>query len=93
MSRKVPCGTSGGKVTWLRVPIHIAPSARKHGITDENILHAFSNPMRVEYHDDGFTMIRGADCAGNPLEVGFIEVGDGVVIIHADRDRRQGRGR
>ena len=38
-------------------------------------------------------MIRGADWAGNPLEVGFIEADDGVVIIHADRDRRQERGR
>lgn len=93
MSRKVPCGDSGSKVTWLRVQIHIAPVARKHSITDEDMLHAFRNPVRVEYHDDGFTMIRGADRAGNPLEVGFIEADDGVVIIHADRDRRQERGR
>jgi hypothetical protein len=93
MSRKVACDASAGKVTWLRVQIHIAPAARKHHITDENMLHAFRNPTRVEYHDDGFTMIRGADWGGNPLEVGFIEADDGVVIIHADRDRRQERAR
>ncbi len=93
MTRKVACHTSGGKVTWLRVQIHIAAGARKHGITDEDMLHAFRNPTRVEYHDDGFTMSRGADWAGNPLEVGFIEAGDGIVIIHADRDRRQERDR
>jgi len=41
----------------------ITPSARRHGVTDESILHAFNNPIRVERHDEGFTMVVGADAA------------------------------
>lgn len=62
----------------------IAPSARRHGVPDESILHAFSNPIRVERQDEGFTMVVGADVAGGLYEVGFVEGADEtVVIVHA----------
>jgi hypothetical protein len=92
VTRKVPCGHSGGKVTWLRVPV-IAPSARKHGVADEDILHAWRNPVTVTYHDEGFTMITGPDRAANLLEIGIIEASDGIVIIHAMRARTVKRSR
>lgn len=37
----------------------IADSARKHGVSDEDILHAYANPIRVFELDDGLTMIIG----------------------------------
>jgi hypothetical protein len=62
----------------------IAPSAHKHGVSDEDMLHAWRNPVMVTYHDDGFTMIIGPDRAGNPLEVGTVDAADdAAVIIHA----------
>ena len=35
----------------------IAPSARKHGLADDTMLHAFNNPIRAEDLDDGLTML------------------------------------
>lgn len=39
----------------------IAVSARKHGVTDEDMLHAYRNPIRLFELDEGFTMIIGAN--------------------------------
>ena len=61
----------------------IATSARKHGIHDDDMLHAFNNPMFVDEFDDGFVMFVGADTAGNLLEVGVIDSTDGPIIVHA----------
>lgn len=36
----------------------IAPSARKHGVSDEDIRHAYANPIRVFEVDDGFARPR-----------------------------------
>ena len=47
----------------------IAPSARKHGIPDADMIHAFNHPMFVDDLDDGFTMFVGADAATNLLEM------------------------
>jgi hypothetical protein len=84
--RKVTCKAIGGKVTWLRVP-HIAPSARKHGISDDDMLHAFRNPIGVDYLDESRTMLIGPARDGALLEVGVADSADGPVIIHADRAR------
>jgi hypothetical protein len=62
----------------------ITSSARRHGVADESILHAFNNPIGVDRHDEGFTMVVGADEAGRLIEVGFVEAADEtVVIVHA----------
>lgn len=61
----------------------VAPSARKHGLRDDQILHAFNNPMRAEDLDEGLTMLVGPDHAGNPLEIGVVDSDDGPVIVHA----------
>jgi hypothetical protein len=68
------------------VPV-ISPSARKHGISDEDMLHALRNPAGVDYLDDGLTMFIGAAQDGTLLEVGAVDGDDGPVIIHADRAR------
>jgi hypothetical protein len=48
----------------------IAPIARKHNVSDEAMLHAFSIPIRAEELDDGLVMLVGPDHAGNLFEVG-----------------------
>ena len=61
----------------------IAPTARRHGVDDATILHAFNNPIRVEELDEGMTMLIGPDHAGNPDEIGVVASTDGPVIVHA----------
>lgn len=61
----------------------VLPSARKHGVRDEDLLHAFNNPIRAEDLDEGLTMLVGPDHAGNLLEVGVVESEDGPLIVHA----------
>jgi hypothetical protein len=60
----------------------ILASARKHGVTDEDMLHAYRHPIRVFEFDD-LTMLVGADPAGRMLEIGTATA-DGVeFILHA----------
>jgi hypothetical protein len=61
----------------------IATSARKHGIPDNDMLHAFNHPILVDDLDDGLVMFVGADTAGNLLEIGVIDTTDGPIIVHA----------
>ena len=61
----------------------IAASARKHGIHDDNVIHAFNHPILVDDLDDGLTMFVGADTAGNLLEFGAIDSSDGPIVIRA----------
>jgi len=61
----------------------IAPSARKHGVSDEAIVHAFNNPIRVEDLEEGFVMFVGPDHAGNLFEIGVVSSDEGPVIVHA----------
>lgn len=61
----------------------IAPSARKHSIRDDDMIHAFNNPILVDELDEGFTMFVGADPAANLLEIGVVDASDGPIIVHA----------
>ena len=65
----------------------IAPSARKHGVADEDMLHALRNVIRVGAPEDGFTMLVGPARDGTMLEVGVAQGKRRSVIIHADRAR------
>jgi len=47
----------------------ILGSARKHGVADDDMLHAYRNPIRV-FDFDELTMLVGADAAGRLLEIG-----------------------
>ena len=47
----------------------VLASARKHGIPDSDMLHAYRHPIRV-FDLDGLTMLIGADDSGRMLEVG-----------------------
>jgi len=60
----------------------ILASARKHGISDKDMLHAYRNPIRV-FQLEELVMLIGADEAGRTLEVGVV-TGEGVdFIVHA----------
>ena len=50
----------------------IAASARRHGVSEETILHAFNNPIRSEDLDEGLVMLVGPDPAGQLYEIGVI---------------------
>jgi hypothetical protein len=63
--------------------LRIASSARKHGVTDETIHHAFNNPIRSEELDEDLTMLIGPDHAGNLYEIGVVDTADGPLVVHA----------
>jgi hypothetical protein len=60
----------------------IVVSARKHGIDDNDMLHAYRNPIRVFELDD-LVMLIGADESGQMLEIG-VAAAEGIeFIVHA----------
>lgn len=57
-------------------------SARKHGIPDEDMLHAYRNPIRVFELDD-LAMLIGPDRSATLLEIG-VATAEGIdFIVHA----------
>lgn len=66
----------------MRVDPVVLASARKHGIRDDDMLHAYRNPLRVFDLTD-LTMLIGADESGRLLEIG-VAVAEGVeFLVHA----------
>lgn len=66
----------------------IVASARKHGISDDDMLHAYRNPIRV-FESHGLVMLIGGDESGRMLEIG-VAAAEGIeFIVHAmaARDR------
>ena len=63
------------------------PIARKHGVTDADILHAVDHALGAAEQDDGKVLYLGADRAGNMLEV-VTRDDDTEIVIHAMRMRR-----
>jgi hypothetical protein len=60
----------------------ILDSARKHGLSDDDILHAYRNPIRV-FEVDDLTMLIGPDHAARLLEIG-VATAEGIeFIVHA----------
>ncbi len=57
-------------------------TARKHGVSDTDMLHAYRNPVRV-FDVEDLVMLIGADEAGRFLEIG-VATAEGVeFIVHA----------
>ena len=66
----------------------IEASARKHGVSDEDMLHALRHHWRAfETDDSDVTMFIGPSSAGAPVEVGVVSDEDGIAVIHAMRAR------
>ncbi|GAB2763139.1 hypothetical protein GCM10027174_44780 [Salinifilum aidingensis] len=51
----------------MREPL-LLPSARKHGIADDDMLHAYRNYLDAIEQTDEMTMLIGPDQAGRLLE-------------------------
>lgn len=66
----------------------IEASAHRHGVFDEEMIHALSNPIK-HYELDNMIMIIGPDLAGNLLEIGVVDSADYLVVIHAMRARKE----
>ena len=66
----------------------ILASARKHQISDDDMLHAYRNPIRV-FDLDELVMLIGPDTAARLVEVGVSEAEGIDFIVHAmpARDR------
>lgn len=60
----------------------ILASARKHQISDDDMLHAYRNPIRV-FDLDELDMLIGADTAGRMLEIGVAEAEGVEFVVHA----------
>ncbi len=67
----------------------IAESARKHEVSDQDILHAYANPMRIFELDEGFTMVIGANQAAIVYEIGVVNDRLSSVIVHAMKARKK----
>jgi hypothetical protein len=65
----------------LMDPVIVA-SARKHGISDNDMLHAYRNPLRVFQVED-LVMLIGGEETGRMLEVGVVAAEGIEFIIHA----------
>ena len=64
--------------------MEIHDSARRHGVADEDILHAVANAMVIEDRDDDTRLYLGAGAAGALLEVVTIVRQDGTELaIHS----------
>lgn len=60
----------------------IRDSARKYGIDEEDMLHAYCNPIRV-FNLGDLTMLIGADSYAGLLEIGVAEAEGLEFIVHA----------
>lgn len=75
--------------------MEIADSARKHGVPDEDILHAIRNVIRTIDQGHDLTLFVGHDFAGRLLEVVIVDddPAEEPVVIHAvalrEKFRRQ----
>jgi hypothetical protein len=69
--------------------------ARRHGVEDDDMLHALRNPVRTFLVAVDMTMVIGAARAGRLIEVGVVECRDepGLVVVHAMTARPKFLGR
>jgi hypothetical protein len=64
--------------------VDVEPSARRHGVHHDDMIHAVRHHWRAfETDDAAVTMFIGPSRDGEPLEVGVVEDDEGVAVIHA----------
>jgi hypothetical protein len=74
--------------------VEIHPSARKHGVADEDIIHAIEHALAIEDagEDPDRWLVLGPDRAGNLLEVVLLTTVERTqIVIHAMVMRTQFR--
>lgn len=70
--------------------MNISESAQKHGVDNEDIVHAWENAIRYveyEYQGEDRLLVIGADRHGRMLELVAVPADEPTRIIHADRLR------
>lgn len=70
--------------------MEVRPSARKHGVVDADIEHAWANAIRLveyDYEGEDRLLVIGPDRHGQLLELVAVPAGAPTRIIHADRLR------
>ena len=67
----------------------VAPSAYRHGVSEQDIRHAHSHPLRVFELDEGFTLVVGANQAAISYEVGVVQGELAPVVVYATRAREK----
>jgi len=67
--------------------VPVLESARRHGVDDDDMRHAYRNAVRVFLQDDETRVYVGPDFAGRLLEVGVVDSDEGPLIIHAMQAR------
>lgn len=66
----------------------ILASARRHGVADDDMLHAYRNPVRI-FEFDELTMLIGPDKAGRLLEIGMVSAEGIELVVHAMQARKK----
>ncbi len=80
----------GQWISDYRHVVDIEASARKHGVPEDDMLHAVRHHWRAfETDDPAVTMFIGPSRTGEPLEVGVVSDEEGTAVIHAMRARRK----
>lgn len=70
--------------------MEIRPSARRHGIDDADIQHAWVNAVRLveyDYEGEDRLLVIGPDRHGRMLELVAVPADQPARVIHADRLR------
>ena len=68
----------------VRGVVDIEVSARTHGVSEDDMLHAVRNHWRAfETDDPAVTMYIGPETTTEPLEVGVVDDEQGTGVIHA----------
>ncbi len=78
-------------LTTSLVGVEILASARRHGISDDDIRHAVENSLTGGRSDEetGFAMLVGLDQSGNLIEIGIVVTDDIEYAIQAMRARNR----
>jgi hypothetical protein len=68
--------------------VDIEATARKHGVRDDDMLHALRHHWRAfETDDPAVTRFICPSTSGEPLEIGVVTDDEGTAVIHAMRAR------
>jgi transcriptional/translational regulatory protein YebC/TACO1 len=73
--------------------VDLLASAKKHGITNENVRHAVANALSVDEVDEDPIryLILGPDTIGNLVEIVVLDRPNGPCVIHAMKMREKYR--
>lgn len=74
----------------IELPI-VLQSAARHGVAEEDALHAWAFATDALHVSGGMVMYIGPDRAGDLLEVGVVEWHSTLAIVHAMQARHKFR--